>query len=154
VIKTIGGIKIVKFEPWHLEWIDFNEDAKRAVEYLLKEHPNHGVLLSSSSNAFTAMYKGKVLGSAGLIPWWQGMCELWMYLGVDAFDNRRGALKLVSWAMEHVIETMELNRIQATVKTDYVQGHRFAKFFGFVNEGEMKNYGPNKESFTRYAKIL
>ena len=144
----------MKFEAWHLEWINFNEDAERSIGVLLKEQPHHARVLASSSEAFTGLYKGKVIGCAGLIPWWPGMCELWMYLGKDAFDNRRDALKALAWFMEHVIETMGLFRIQATVKTDYVQGHRFAKFFGFVNEGEMKQYGPNKESFTRYAKII
>ena len=54
--------------------------------------------------------------------------------------------------MDKAQQEHNLHRLQAVVKTDFKDGHRFAKFYGFVNEGIMRNYGPGKESFNRYAK--
>lgn len=153
-MRRFGNVVVVPFEAWHLEWIDFNEDAARALASVVQDMPNHGRLLATSSKAFTALCKGRVLGCAGLIPWWEGMAELWMYLGKDAFIQRKQAVKILRWYMDHLIKDMKLHRIQAVVKTEFKEGHRFAKFFGFVNEGNMENYSAAKDDFTRYARII
>jgi len=145
---------VVPFESWHLEWIDFNEDAARAIASVLQDMPNHGRLLATASKAYTGLYKGKVIGSVGLMPWWTGMAELWMYLGKDAFIQKKQGIKILQWFMNHLIEEMKLHRIQAVVKTDFKEGHRFAEFFGFKNEGNMASYSAAKDDFTRYARII
>jgi RimJ/RimL family protein N-acetyltransferase len=153
-MRKFGKLVVVPFEPWHLSWIDFNEDAARALEGVIQDMPNHGRMLATSSKAYTGLYKGRVLGCVGLVPWWPGMMDLWMYLGKDAFVQKKQGLKALRWFMEHLTKEMNLHRIQAVVKTDFEKGHRFAKFFGFKDEGVMEQYGPNKESFNRYAKII
>ena len=80
--------------------------------------------------------------------------DLWMYIGKDAFADKRTILKIINIYLEALIEKYDIHRLQAMVKSDYVAGLRFAKFFGFESEGEAKQYGPNKENFTRVARII
>tara|TARA_R100001244_G_scaffold52270_2_gene45359 strand:- start:977 stop:1438 length:462 start_codon:yes stop_codon:yes gene_type:complete len=153
-MRKFGKLVVVPFEPWHLDWIDFSEDATRSLAAVLQDMPNHARLLSTVSKAYTGLHGGKVIASVGLVPWWDGMAELWMYLGKDALIQKKQGIKALRWFMAHVIKEMNLHRIQAVVKTDFKKGHRFAEFFGFKSEGNMPKYSVYKEDFTRYSKII
>jgi hypothetical protein len=145
---------VVPFESWHLEWIDLNQDAFQSVMRLPSSVREHATALATLGNAYTALSNGRVLGCVGILPLWMGVMDLWMYIGKDAFADKRTILKIINIYLEALIEKYDIHRLQAMVKSDYVAGLRFAKFFGFESEGEAKQYGPNKENFTRVARII
>ena len=151
-IKVFEDVKVVPFEGWHLEWLAPNQDAMRSMMNLPTNAIDHGKVLATYGRAWTGLRKGRVIGSAGIIPLQPGVYDLWMYLGSDTFDKKKLAMKIFKYYLFKSIKELKIHRLQAVVKEDYCQGIRFAEFFGFENEGVMKCYGPNKENFIRYAK--
>lgn len=147
-------MKVVSFEGWHLEWIDFNSDAFQFTMQLPMALIDHGKVLASVGTSYSGLRGGKIVACAGVIPLWNGVADLWMYLGKDTFRKKKQACEIIGYFMEKCIEEYDLHRLQATVKSDYREGRRFAKFFGFKEEGEMIGYGPDKQNFIRVAKII
>ena len=43
--------------------------------------------------------------------------------------------------------------IQASIRADFKEGVRFAKWFGMESEGLMKQYGPDGKDYIRLARI-
>jgi hypothetical protein len=152
--QKFGNIVVVPFESWHLEWVDLNNDAFQSVMRLPSSVREHATALATLGNAYTGLSNGRVLGCVGVLPLWTGVMDLWMYIGKDAFKEKKQVLEILNIYMGELIKKYKIHRLQAMVKSDYVAGLRFAKFFGFESEGEAKQYGPNKENFTRVAKIL
>ena len=152
MIKTIGGIKIVKFEAWHLEWIDYTVMARSSIENYVPDREEHGKVLETLGTSYTGLRKGQVIACGGIIAGFKGVGDLWLYLGKETFAQKRVALRVFKYFLEQIHSDYDLHRLQAVVKSDFVEGHRFAKFFGFESEGEMKQYSPDKENFYRYAK--
>ncbi len=142
------------FEKWHLDWIDFNLDAFQSMMRVPCPTADHAKALAMFSDAYTALRRGKVVGCAGIIPLWNGVADLWMYLGKETFTDKLFACKIIKYYLNDIIKRHDIHRIQAVVKADYCQGIRFAELFKFKPEGTMKAYGPNKEDFIRYARVL
>tara|TARA_R100000306_G_C4354253_1_gene131798 strand:+ start:582 stop:1016 length:435 start_codon:yes stop_codon:yes gene_type:complete len=144
----------VPFEAWHLDWIDFNIDAFQSMMRLPCPTADHAKALATFCDAYTGLREGKVVACAGIMPLWNGVADLWMYLGKETFTDKRLACKVIKYYLDDIIKRHDIHRFQAVVKADYCKGIRFAEFFGFKAEGIMKAFGPNKEDFIRYARVL
>jgi RimJ/RimL family protein N-acetyltransferase len=48
---------------------------------------------------------------------------------------------------------LNLHRIEVAVKDSFKEGLRFAEALGFVREGWMHRYGPDKSSYYLYARV-
>ena len=145
---------MVPFEAWHLKWVDFNSVALGNVsnsKYTIEEQ---ALALEVQGDAFTALRKGKVVACVGIIPLWTGVCELWMYLGKETFSEKRKALRIMKEFLDNLTTGHKMHRLQSVVLEDFKEGRRFAKFFGFKEEGTMKNFGPEKETYIRVAKCF
>ena len=154
LVANYGGIKVVPFEPWHLEWIRFTHIAMGAISNCDISLEQQGRHLALSGRSYTWLAKGSIIGCAGMTPLWRGVADFWSYFGVDTFSgNKRLTLRALRIYLEEFHTEYGLHRLQAVVKADFPEGVRFAEFFGFQNEGIMKNYGPGGEDFYRYSKF-
>lgn len=52
------------------------------------------------------------------------------------------------------MQTMNIHRVQITVKADYKTGHEFAHALGFILEGTMYKYGPDQSDYLLFGKVL
>jgi RimJ/RimL family protein N-acetyltransferase len=148
-----GGIKVVPFEPWHLNWISFTPIAIGALSNCDINLEQQGKYLAQAGRAYTWMAKGRIISCAGMTPLWKGVADFWSYFGVDTFSgNRRVVLRAFRVYLEEFHTEYRLHRLQAVIKADFPEGIKFAKFYGFENEGLLKNYGPDREDFYRFAK--
>ncbi len=152
MIKRIGSIKVVHFEAWHLDWISFTVIAQSSLDTYVQNQSAHGKILEELGSSYTALCEGRVVASGGIIHGFKGTGDLWLFLGKNTFDQKRIALRFFKFFLDEIQSKHELHRIQAVVKSDFEEGHRFAQFFGFENEGVMRQYGPDRENFHRYAK--
>ncbi|HIG59174.1 MAG TPA: hypothetical protein EYQ21_07280 [Flavobacteriales bacterium] len=153
-MRRYGNVVVVPFEKWHMQWVDFNDAALANVstsDYSIEEQ---ALALECHSHAFTALRDGKVLCCVGVTPLWTGVYELWMYLGKDTFTERRKALRIIREFLDMLVAKHKIHRLQSVVLEDFTEGRRFAKFFGFEEEGEMKNFGPEKETYIRVSKCF
>ena len=144
--------KLVKFEAWHLKWLDFGNINGLGLAGVVSE--SDAKLIENVCTSWTGIQDGKIVGCGGFTPLWTGVTEIWMYLEPEAFKRKRLALRLMRHILNDIIERKQYHRIQAVVLKDYKEGIRFAEFFGFKNEGLMESYSVNKEDVYRYARII
>ena len=52
------------------------------------------------------------------------------------------------------MQTMNIHRVQITVKADYKTGQDFATALGFTLEGTMHKYGPDQSDYLLFGKVL
>jgi len=145
---------VVPFEKWHLNWVDFNSVALASISHSKYTIEEQALALECHSDAFTALRDGKVVACAGITPLWTGVYELWMYLGKETFTERRKALRIMREFLDKLAAKHKIHRLQSVVLADFKEGRRFAKFFRFKEEGTMKNFGPEKETYIRVAKCF
>ena len=144
--------RLVRFEGWHLNWLDFNNINGLGLAGIISK--SDAKLIEDHCTSWTGIQDGKIVGCGGFTPLWEGVAEIWMYLQPDAFKRKKVALKLMKHILNDIIKQKRYHRIQAIVLKDYKAGIRFAEFFGFKNEGLMKSYSVDKEDFYRYARII
>ena len=144
--------RLVRFEGWHLNWLDFNDINGLGLAGIISQ--SDAKLIEDHCTSWTGIQDGKIVGCGGFTPLWEGVAEIWMYLQPDAFKRKKVALKLMKHILNDIIKQKRYHRIQAIVLKDYKAGIRFAEFFGFKNEGLMKSYSVDKEDFYRYARVF
>jgi hypothetical protein len=144
--------RLVKFEAWHLKWLDFGNINGLGLAGLVSEE--NAKLIETVCTSWTGIQDGKIVGCGGFTPLWTGVAEIWMYLEPEAFKRKRLALKLMRYILNDIIEREQYHRIQAVVLKDYKEGIRFAEFFKFKNEGLMESYSEHKEDVYRYSRII
>ena len=144
--------KLVNFEAWHIKWLDHNKVNGMGLADVISEEDS--ILLENGSHSWTGIQDGKIVGCGGFTPSWDGLADIWMYLEPTAFKRKRLALRLMRQVLNDIIQQGKYHRIQAVILKDYKEGMRFAEFFGFENEGLMKQYSSDKEDFYRYARII
>ena len=151
-MSKIGPSRVVKFEAWHLDWLDSdNINGLGLAAYISKEDAKK---LEHHSISWTGLQGGKIVGCGGFTPLRTGVAEVWLYLNPDAFKRKKVALRLMRHILNDIIQREKYHRLQAVVLKGYKEGMRFAEFFGFENEGLMKKYTTDKEDFYRYARII
>lgn len=94
---------------------------------------------------------GDPIACAGLFLLWPGVAECWSLVTLEArmlypLALHKGALSLVEeW------RKIGLHRIQVNVLSNFIPALDWASKLGFVHEGPLHNYGPNKERLERFA---
>jgi len=150
--KTSAHLRIVKFEAWHLDWLDFsNINGLGLAQRISKKDAK---ILEEVSISWSGFHNGKILGCGGFTPLWPGVAEIWLYLNPESFKKKKTALRLMRHILNDIIQREKYHRIQAVVLKEYDTGIRFAEFFGFENEGLMRSYTTDKEDFYRYSRLL
>ena len=108
---------------------------------------------SKQWTAYTGYKDGKVIGVGGLVEIYPHLAEAWLVLKTDrdkSLGTTRNILKI--WN-KILLDRRNYERIQATVHQDFTDGIRFLDYLGFINEGLMQKFGPDKSNFYRYAYI-
>ena len=81
------------------------------------------------------------------------LCETWLVVGNSLQDIGSRTLYLLMRVLKMYHLSLPYTRIQATVKNNFTQGHRFVKFFGYKKEGVLRKYGADGEDYTMYSII-
>ena len=140
--------RIVPFEPWHVRLLE-GRKAERESTYDIGWQA-HQV---GNYPGLTLVVADKPIACAGLVTMWPGVAEAWAYLS-PAVEHRAVALhRQVKRALLMGERHLNLHRIQAAVRCDFVVGYRWLERLGFEPEGLMHKYGPRKESYMRFARV-
>jgi hypothetical protein len=97
--------------------------------------------------------KDELTGVGGVMPLWDGVGEVWLLLTEEGKKSSVSLLKDSKWFIEYLLEKEGYHRLQCSIVCEFVSAHRFISACGFVPEGIMADYGPNKEHFTRYVRF-
>lgn len=101
--------------------------------------------------SFSAMDGGKIYATFGILPLWAGRGLAW-----SLFDKEINPRRFVVTALrskEMMEATMEhcFYRLEAYIRADYPNAHRYAKLLGFECEGLMRNFD-GENDFHLYAR--
>lgn len=61
--------------------------------------------------------------------------------------------KTVKSLIEHTFQSLGIQRVQISVRRDYLEGQRWAESLGFQNEGLMRKYGPDQSDYYLFARV-
>lgn len=139
------AIKIRKLEPDDVKIVRQNP-----LEEAVKNYPE----MYPPETAFAGVVDGKVVGIGGIVVFWEGVAEGWLILSKDILNQKTDSYRCIKEMMSIVIKKFYLRRLQITVRTDYQRGIKMVERLGFVREGLMKFYCPDKCDAYVYAKII
>jgi len=134
------------YKPEHIEHIKESPGYKRVIS-------EYGEF-SITGKAFTIHSNdGEICGIVGMVGVLPHVVEAYGFFNPNIKD-KFSALAAIHVLIKYVIESYKLRRIQATVSTNNEAALRFAGWYGFSLEGEMKDYegiGRNSYILGRYA---
>lgn len=135
-------IKVVKFDPKHLDEIDPKEN------YSQGECPK-----TVMNTAFTFMLDEKVLAIIGGFPFVPGVIHFWSIISKEVrkcpLAFHKEVLKMLDWYEENE----KPRRIQWEVRESYTMGHRWSESLGLKHEGTLANWLPDGEAAYLYGRV-
>lgn len=146
-------LRLEPFKPEHIEHIIGREDVEQSwigsnPSALAQQHWEEG------HPAWTAYDDDTILGCGGIAILWKGVALSWMWLNPELVEKRPLWFhKTVKAKLQELIIEHNLRRIQCTVDEGFVMGNKWIKLLGFKEEGRMRKYGPNGETYILYALI-
>jgi len=116
-------------------------------ERILKDH-----------NGIALMWDGILLAVCGIHWFWPGVGEAWIIQhnrAQEARVTRMAVYKAAKKLLEILLEkhAVPLQRLQATVRTDWPDALRLAERMGFERESVMKRYSPDGTDAYMYAMV-
>ena len=149
----LPDVQLTAYEPEDAWAITPTEHAAALNEHL----PNLKAayeFYKAKGPAWTLRINGVLIGCAGLMLLdWPGVAHAWMLPSPALAQHPKISLTLLRQKLEETIRTHQLVRIQAEVQTTFTTGRRFIESLGFEHEGDMRRFGPDGSTFSRYAWV-
>jgi len=144
---------MVDYKPEHIESILDGDMSKMARKsFGMAEDIAHGLV--APGLAFTGLIDGYVIASAGIKPLWPRVGEAWIVASDNMPKKKLSVIKLIKENFDRMIQDNNFVRVQASVRSDWLEAKRFAEFLGFEHEGIMRKYGPDGQDYFRMARIF
>jgi len=138
---------MVKYKPEHLKQLNRIRDCvPDNLEEKIAEYELNGVV-------FTIMYGEQPIALCGAIKLWDGVAEIWFLTTDHIEEHKTFFYREVVRLMNQVQKEQNIHRMQCTVETDFTQCQKWLEGLGFVIEGVMLMYGPDRKNHYRYAKL-
>lgn len=140
-------IALIEFKPEHLQMMIVQEQ-QAWMDSMMKDQ-DYGAALVSGGPCFTLLDDERVVICAGLVHLWENRSQAWAVISRDA---GRHFVRIVR-AMRAFLDQQTIRRIETTVDSDFMQGHRLMQMIGFQREGLMKHYAPDGRDCVLYARV-
>lgn len=141
---------IEPLDHWHLKALSVTEAAEGGNR--VSTLPDEVVARLMQHNSWSLLStEGDVIACGGTIEEWPGRHGGWLYFTLETRRHMIRLTRLVQSFLEPV-----RGRIEATVRRDFVAGHRFIQLVGFEVEnppGVLQAYGPDGEDHISYVKF-
>ena len=113
------------------------------------------VELEEPGQAFTAIDRDVgVLAIGGIVTKWVGVGEAWLVPSSGLRERPVAGTRLIKRHMAVLQRQHSYWRLQINVHVENEQALRFAKWLGFLMEGEMIKYGPDGKNYYRMARVV
>lgn len=131
------------------------EDALPLVQFLgpytFGEETFKGIERAGMS--FTGFIDDKVVAVSGVYVLHKGVAEAYAFLDPEVRKVPFGIHRAVKRGLLTLQAKHQFHRIQMNVEHGFLAGYRWAESLGFEQEGVMRQYGSDKKTFTRFARI-
>ena len=140
-------MRIVPLECCHLSQLKLQPAQAQLSE--LAADPEYAQGLIEAGPAFAGIVNDRVVGCAGVVKLAEQRGHAWALLGDDA----GGSLTTIHRAIVRFLADQPYRRIETSVDSEFIAGHRWVLMLGFNCEGRMHCYGPNGRDADLYARI-
>lgn len=140
-------MNVVPYQPEHLQDLIL-QPAQAMLQPMMRDR-EYADQLAQTSEGYTWLVDGKVIACLGVIPIWENRAAAWGLIG----ENARRHLTFVHRGVRRFLDLTQYRRVETPVSTNFVEGHRWARMLGFVNEGTMRAYMPDGSDCDLYARI-
>lgn len=137
---------VVPFQPVHLRALVLQE-AQAWMQPLLRD--DYGSTLVKAGPCFTLADGDEVIACSGVVNMWENRAQAWALISQGAGAH----FVRIFRAMRSFLELQDTHRIEATVDTNFEQGHRLMRMLGFQHEGLMRAYLPDGRNCDLYARV-
>ena len=140
-------IEVVKFRAEHLLTLEAQEEQVKELESATIDQ----ALEMEESGGYSVIKDGKTIACAVIIPLADNRGSISAFFGKHAGPHMLKIYRIARF----MLETTDHRRIESVVLTDFPAGHRFMNMLGFKLETPegMKNFGPNGENYSLYARL-
>ena len=121
------------------EYINIQGDAKNLLQDKL---------------AFTGVVNDKPIFAAGMKMVWGQVAEGWVIATDEVWQYPLGVAKAIKKDFAKIAIENNIQRVQTSIRKDFPQGSRFAKWLGLEPEGLMRKAGFDGSDQYRYARIF
>lgn len=97
---------------------------------------------------------GHVIFVCGFAPLNRSTAEVWWFGGPEVVGRGREIYRITRELLEHHAVRLKFHRVQATVQESFLVAVKFIERLGFHLESPMPRFGPNQETFLRYARFF
>lgn len=139
--------EIVAYRPEHLAALRLQEAQAFLGDFLSDEKMAQGI---AGPWSYTGLLDGVPVGVAGLSEKWPGVATAW---ALFAPDIPKSAWLAITRKCRAVVDACGFKRIEAAVREDHVQGHRFAKALRFSPSALMRRWGPDGRDYRLYEVV-
>lgn len=152
-MPTIEG-DIAKLKPKKI-FLDGEIESAMQIEKFSASHlMSHGKLMTKTFGMTFENQSPIVLGVCGAIKQWDGFATFWSILDEKSTRYPIATSKILFDLIDLVRRQFALRRVSFTVRSDYTEGHRFARHLGFECEGIMRSYLHDGADAHLYARIF
>jgi len=145
-------IEIVPFKPEHMTSIE-KADIDAEILAFLGSLDKRAEQYAAEGPATTMLMDGVVLAVGGVIQFWPGVGEAWMMVAPEGRKKGLSLYKYMDQFLQKCFREYSFHRIQASVLVGHQEAHKCIMRLGFIPEGMMIHYGPNKENYVRYVRF-
>ncbi|MBU7436518.1 hypothetical protein [Paraburkholderia fungorum] len=137
---------IVPFSPSHIDAFAVQSAQELMRPYFSREYAE----AVAKTDAFTGFIDGRVVGCAGFIVQWPGRATCWAM--VSHTVTKREWVE-INRAVQRAIDLRPEHRLEATCDSDFPGGHTWLRHLGFVREGRLVAYTPDRRDNDLYARV-
>jgi hypothetical protein len=139
--------EIVSYRPEHLAAIRLQQAQAMMADVLGDEATAVAI---AGPWTFTGVLDGVPVAVAGLSEKWKGVGTTWALFSPG--------LPMSAWLAilrksRGVLASCGMHRIEAVVREDHVQGHRWALALGFAPSALMRKWGPDGMDYRMYEAV-
>lgn len=101
----------------------------------------------------TVLVDGRPIACAGIVFLWKGVGEAWTLTSPLVEQHRKSFHRAVVTMLDQTQTHRRLHRVQTAVHEGFEVSQFWLERLGFACEGAMVDYGPDRETYLRYARV-
>jgi hypothetical protein len=145
-------IKAVQFLPEHMVNIEKEDQDSKVLEFI--GNIDHRAEMYARLGPAISLFDGDtVLAVGGAIEFWNGSGEAWMMVSPDGRKKKLALYKTMHSFLDDCFSSGKFHRLQACILFSHKEAQKCAMRLGFIPEGMMIHYGPNKENYIRFVRV-
>lgn len=136
---------IVPYKPDHLLALNLQPEQENVGAIIDQSYANS----LDTEVSFTAIDGDKIIACGGLVEMWENRGLAWMVLS----DIAKNYMLQLTRAIMRYLRVAKYRRIETAVRSNFLEGHRWADLLGFKYEGTMRGYGISGDDYDLYARV-